>query len=404
MEVKKYQEYCAPCKIHIMAALKFNERRQADSESFDSFVTDLKILVKDCGYQEEERMVRDAIVFRCKHSKVREKCLDLADELTLKKAVKIGCTHETNLDSLKKLAKDEDPTVNVVEKRQTQSRRYCSHQDAEKQASEEKEKTDRTKDNCRRCEYNKTHRQCPAMGQQCSFCKNMNHYSKLRRSRQVHHLQEEGDSQNSSDDLGDCGDESSLFVYAVESNSLAEDEQFHETVELEGTQVKFQLDSGAKANVISLKTYKSLKCRPLPPLRKTRTVLVSFLKHKLKPRREVALTTRYKDQVENVKFFVVNTEVESVLSGNSCLKLGLLTRVYQLTGQELPSKQVELLDYPEWFTGLGCLPATYHGASRRSCACSPCPKEGTRATGSESCRRTKTDGKARSNSAPGGTD
>ena len=43
-----------------------------------------------------------------------------------------------------------------------------------------------------------------------------------------------------------CKDESSLFMYAVESNSLAEDEQFHETVELEGTQVKFQLDSGAK--------------------------------------------------------------------------------------------------------------------------------------------------------------
>ena len=67
---------------HIMAALKFNERRQGDNESFDCFVTDLKILVKNCGYQEEERMVRDAIVFRCKHPKVREKCLDQADALT----------------------------------------------------------------------------------------------------------------------------------------------------------------------------------------------------------------------------------------------------------------------------------------------------------------------------------
>ena len=63
--VKKYEEYCAPRKDHIMAALKFNKRRQVDSESFDSFVTDLKILVKDCGYQEEERKFRDAIVFRC---------------------------------------------------------------------------------------------------------------------------------------------------------------------------------------------------------------------------------------------------------------------------------------------------------------------------------------------------
>lgn len=114
---------------------------------------------------------------------------DLADELTLEKAVKIGGTHETNLDSLKKLAEDEDPTVNVVAKRQTQSRRKRSKQDAEKQAPEEKEKTDRRKDKCGRCGYNKTHRKCPAMGQQYSFCKKMNHYSKVCRSRQVHHLQ-----------------------------------------------------------------------------------------------------------------------------------------------------------------------------------------------------------------------
>ena len=72
------------------------------------------------------------------------------------------------------------------------------------------------------------------------------------------------------------------------------------------------------------------------------------------------LTTRYKDKVENVKFIVVDTKVESVLSGNSCTRLGLLKRVYQLTSQELPSKLVELEDSPELFTGLGCLPGIYH--------------------------------------------
>ena len=109
--LKRFEEYCAPRKNHIMAALKFNERRQGDNEGFDSFVTDLKILVKDCGYQEEERMVRDAIVFRCKHSKVREKCMDQADTLTCEKAIEISRNYETNLSILKKLASDEDPTV-----------------------------------------------------------------------------------------------------------------------------------------------------------------------------------------------------------------------------------------------------------------------------------------------------
>ena len=75
-----------------MAALKFNGRRQGDNESFDSFVTDLKIPVKDRAYQEEEeeRTVPDAIVFRYKHPKVREKCLVQADALTCEKAIEIG--------------------------------------------------------------------------------------------------------------------------------------------------------------------------------------------------------------------------------------------------------------------------------------------------------------------------
>ena len=64
------------------------------------------------------------------------------------------------------------------------------------------------------------------MGQQRSFFKKMNHYSKFCRSKQVHHLQEEDDSQVSSDDTGDSGDELPLFVYLVESNSAAEDEKF----------------------------------------------------------------------------------------------------------------------------------------------------------------------------------
>ena len=77
-----------------MAALEFNERHQGESESFESFATDLKIFVKDCDYQEEERKVRDAIFFRRKCTKVREKYLDLAKELTLEKAVEIEPRNE----------------------------------------------------------------------------------------------------------------------------------------------------------------------------------------------------------------------------------------------------------------------------------------------------------------------
>lgn len=53
-------------------------------------------------------------------------------------------------------------------------------------------------------------------------------------------------------------------------------------------------------------------------------------------------------------------EVRSVLSGNTCIKLGLLKRVYQVVSQETLSRKVELDDYPGLFKGLGCLPGNYH--------------------------------------------
>ena len=71
------------------------------------------------------------------------------------------------------------------------------------------------------------------------------------------------------------------------------------------------------------------------------------------------MTTRYKNKKEDIRFFIVETQVESVLSGETCLKLGLLKRMYKLGAQESSEKSVRLEDYPELFTGLGCLPGEY---------------------------------------------
>ena len=168
--IKKFEEYGAPRKKHIMAALKFNESCQGDNESFETFVADLKILENDCGYKDEERMVRDAIVFR-------EKCIDLADTWTLEKVIEIGRNHETNLSCLKKLAKDEDPNVNAINKgrylqRVPPNRRYLSKDKSYKRNTESE------KDKCGRCGQ-----KCPTIGQQCGYCKKMNHYERICRAK-----------------------------------------------------------------------------------------------------------------------------------------------------------------------------------------------------------------------------
>ena len=80
----------------------------------------------------------------------------------------------------------------------------------------------------------------------------MNHFSKLFLSKEVHLVVVDSDQEESEDD--------SLFVYSVKSSYVPEDEQFYEIIVVEDTEVRFQLDSDAKANVMSLKTYDNLFC------------------------------------------------------------------------------------------------------------------------------------------------
>ena len=81
--------------------------------SFQQFVTELKLLVKDCGYTQPEEMVRDRIVIGCKSQKVRERLIEQGSDLSLTKAIEIGLTMElsrTQLDTFR----EEDTKVQAV--------------------------------------------------------------------------------------------------------------------------------------------------------------------------------------------------------------------------------------------------------------------------------------------------
>lgn len=58
-----FSPYLTPKANPIFARYKFHEKTQGSGESFEHFVTELKLLVKDCGYANSEEMVRDRIVF-----------------------------------------------------------------------------------------------------------------------------------------------------------------------------------------------------------------------------------------------------------------------------------------------------------------------------------------------------
>ena len=54
--------------------------------------TELKLLVKDCGYADPDEMVRDRVVIGCYSSKAREKLIHEGSDLILEKAIYIART------------------------------------------------------------------------------------------------------------------------------------------------------------------------------------------------------------------------------------------------------------------------------------------------------------------------
>lgn len=97
----KFTDYLTPKTNPIFARYRFHEKTQGNSESFEHFVTELKLLVKDCNYTNSDEMVRDRIVFTTNSPRVREKLLNQGPKLTIEKAIDIARSHELSQVQLK---------------------------------------------------------------------------------------------------------------------------------------------------------------------------------------------------------------------------------------------------------------------------------------------------------------
>jgi len=156
-------------------ATNFYKKVQDESESFQQFVTALKLLVKDCGYSQPEEMVRDRIVFGCRSTKLREKHIGEGSGLCLDKAVEMGLTMELSTSQLKSFKEEEDPKVQAIKQRRQNNRGRSKDKQQQATPSTSKQAI------CDKCGFELPHKtkdnECPAKGKQCkkvskiqSFC------------------------------------------------------------------------------------------------------------------------------------------------------------------------------------------------------------------------------------------
>ncbi|CAC5398868.1 unnamed protein product [Mytilus coruscus] len=191
-------------------------RVQKDIDTFEEYLTDLKILVKDCGYATPEEMVRDAIVFGTKDHKVREKCITEGSELTLEKAINFARTYELSKAQLKSM-ESEDKTINMLNKQGSRSNNFTSGKKYGKQYTLQRGPPQNNKgqspnfaNKCKNCGGKHERRKCPAFGKQCNKCHKYNHFvsvclSSNKSTKKMHTL-----------DICSESDDDELFVATVD--------------------------------------------------------------------------------------------------------------------------------------------------------------------------------------------
>ena len=110
-----------PRSNKVFARYKFHLRVKQVGESFEQFLTELKLLVKDCDYADPDEMDRDLVVIGCYSSKAREKHVHEGSVLTLEKAIDNAPTEEISQAQLQTMATG-NPSINSVK---TKKKKPC---------------------------------------------------------------------------------------------------------------------------------------------------------------------------------------------------------------------------------------------------------------------------------------
>jgi len=85
----------------------------------EQFVTDLKLLVRECSFKEPDEMIRDRIVFGTNSRKIREKLINEGKDLTLDKAIDIVRTYEMSQSQIKSMEGGDEVVHSVKEDRRS---------------------------------------------------------------------------------------------------------------------------------------------------------------------------------------------------------------------------------------------------------------------------------------------
>lgn len=325
-----FANFCKPKCNEVYESYVFHNRCQERGEPFDNFLIDIKKMVRRCGFENENRMLRDRIVLGTVDKQLQKKLLDTAD-LTMDKAIEYARSAEISSQQMVKLTGGE-MEVNVIRKDYKNYREQVSQK-----STGDLKQSGSNHYHCSYCGRNHIRGKCPAYGKVCNKCKRKNHFADVCKSRTVNEVK-----------LDSGTSESSIYLDSISNDN--NDKTWYQTLKIENEKIKFKLDTGASVNVLPLTFLQNMKNFDIL---KSPSKLFAYNGTEIMNLGVVSVSCNIGNKEHILDFYVVddNTNCIPILGLKSCVSLGLLKRVLSvnnMTQEMLKSK------YEQIFNGLGC--------------------------------------------------
>ena len=244
----KFEAHFIKRRNSIFERAKFNQRRQEEGESADSFITSLYCLAEHCAYGAlHDEMIHDRIVVGLLDANLSMK-LQMDPELTLDKAVTLARQSEA-IKQQQKVVRgrvgSNPPSVGAITRQQP-------HQGGDQPKKQTHPKPTLPQATCTRCGRSPPHtrQQCPAREAICHKCAKKGHFQSVcKSSKKVAAVQAADDD---GEFLGTVTAQVQTFTGKVGTDPWMVE------LLLNGSPVQFKIDTGADVSVLPESTFKRL--------------------------------------------------------------------------------------------------------------------------------------------------
>ena len=210
----------------------FANRIRKDDETIESYVKELKKLVKTCGYDSlEDSMIRDNIIRTMKDTRLQQSILKI-NKLTLEDLIKNIKTNEASKEQSRKI-QEQTKTASSVDAitRRGKTTKYENRSERAQYPARERKRSETRRTskpteggygykefNCGRCNGRHLPRQCPAYDKKCYRCNKVGHYAVAcnTNSRRVDNIESASDLSEEDD----TSSEENFVINTLTVNSM----------------------------------------------------------------------------------------------------------------------------------------------------------------------------------------